>query len=78
VAAAIKIGLVGAGFIADIHAESFRRFVPGAEIVGICARSRERTEAFAHRHEIGRAFTDVDALIAESGCDVVDICVPNH
>ena len=33
-----RIALLGTGFIADIHAESYRRFVPEAEIVAVCSR----------------------------------------
>lgn len=73
-----RVALIGAGFIADIHAESYHRFVPDAEIVAVCARHAERARAFADRHRIPRVFTDVDAAIADSGCDIVDVCIPNH
>ena len=73
-----RVALIGAGFIAEIHAESYHRFVPDAEIVAVCSRHADRARAFADRHGIARAFTDVDAAVGESGCDVVDICIPNH
>jgi predicted dehydrogenase len=73
-----KVALIGAGFIAEIHAESYHRFVPDAEIVAVCSRHADRARAFADRHRIPRAFTDMDAAIDESGCEVVDICIPNH
>ena len=49
-----KISLLGTGFIADIHLESYRRFVPDAEVVAVYSRSRERAEAFGRKHGIGR------------------------
>jgi myo-inositol 2-dehydrogenase / D-chiro-inositol 1-dehydrogenase len=72
-----KIALLGTGFIADIHLESYRRFVPDAEVAVVYSRSRERAEAFARRHAIARWYDDLDRAIAESGCDVVDVCIPN-
>ena len=72
-----RVALIGAGFIADIHAESYHRFVPDAEIVCVCARREEHAQAFARKHGIQRWFTDIDQAIA-SECDVVDICIPNY
>jgi len=72
-----KVALLGAGFIADIHLESFHRFVPEAEVVAVYTRSPQRAEAFAKKHGIARWFADLEAAITESGCEVVDICLPN-
>ena len=73
-----KVVLIGAGFIADIHAESYHRFVPDAELVGVYSRSEAHARAFAHKYGIGRWFTDLAEAIDTSDCDVVDICLPNH
>ena len=72
-----KVALLGAGFIADIHLESYHRFVPDAEVVAVFTRKPERAEAFAKQHHIPKSFSDLDKAITESSCDVVDICVPN-
>jgi len=72
-----KVALLGAGFIAEIHTESYHRFVPDAEIVAVFTRKADRAEAFAKKHHIARWFSDLDQAIAESGCDVVDVCLPN-
>ena len=73
-----KVVLLGTGFIADIHAESYQRFVPDAEVVGVYSRSDTRAQAFARKHGIPRWFTDLDRAIAESESEVADICIPNH
>jgi predicted dehydrogenase len=72
-----KVTLLGAGFIAEIHAESYQRFVPDAELVGVYTRTRERAEAFAKKHALPRWFTTLDQAITDSDCDVVDVCLPN-
>jgi predicted dehydrogenase len=73
-----KVAILGAGFITEIHMESYRRFVPEAEVVAVYARNPKRAEAFAARHNLAKHFSDLDRAIQESGCDVVDICLPNY
>jgi myo-inositol 2-dehydrogenase / D-chiro-inositol 1-dehydrogenase len=73
-----KVALIGAGFIADIHAESYHRFVPDAEIVAVYSRSEAHASAFAHKHGIERWFTSLEEILARSDYDVADVCVPNH
>ena len=73
----VKVTILGAGFISDIHIESYRRFVPEAEIVAVYARDTTKAAAFAEKHRIPAWFDDISKAITESGCDVVDICLPN-
>jgi predicted dehydrogenase len=73
-----KIALLGAGFIADIHAESYHRFVPDAEIVVVYSRSKGHARAFAQKHGIPRWSTDIGNVLAQADCDVVDLCLPNQ
>jgi myo-inositol 2-dehydrogenase / D-chiro-inositol 1-dehydrogenase len=72
-----RIAILGAGFIADIHAESYRRFVPDAEVVAVYSRSAARAGAFAARHHVPRWYDDLDAIVREADCDIVDVCLPN-
>jgi len=72
-----KVAILGAGFISDIHMECYERFIPEAEVVGVYARDAEKVKAFAAKHHIPAWYTDMDALINESGCEIVDICLPN-
>jgi myo-inositol 2-dehydrogenase/D-chiro-inositol 1-dehydrogenase len=73
-----RVVLIGTGFIAEIHAESYARFVPEAEIVAVWSRSAGRAEAFAAKHHIRRWLTDLDEALAYPEAEVVDICIPNH
>ena len=59
-----KVALLGAGFIADIHIESYHRFVPDAEVVAVFTRAPDRAEAFATKHRIGKWFGDLDKAIS--------------
>jgi myo-inositol 2-dehydrogenase/D-chiro-inositol 1-dehydrogenase len=73
-----RVAIFGAGFIADIHLESYHRFVPEAEVVAVYSRSAARAAALAKKYAIPRTFTDIDALLADVDCDIVDICLPNN
>jgi myo-inositol 2-dehydrogenase/D-chiro-inositol 1-dehydrogenase len=73
-----KVAILGAGFISDIHVESYQRFIPEAEIVAVYARNIEKAKAFAEKHHIPAYFDDVDKLLVETDCQVIDICVPNY
>lgn len=72
-----KVCLLGSGFIADIHLESYRRFVPEAEVVAVYSRTAENAAACAKKHGIAASFDDLARAINESDCEVVDICLPN-
>jgi predicted dehydrogenase len=79
VARPLRVGLVGAGFVARIHAEAYRR-VPGepVELRAVTASRRERAEAFAHEFGVERVAADLDELLRDGEVDMVDLCVPNH
>jgi predicted dehydrogenase len=71
----VGIGIVGAGFAAELHAVNYRPLRGGrVELAAVCARTREAAEAFARRHGIGRVFTDHRALLACPDVEVVDVC----
>ena len=54
-----RVAVLGAGFIADIHLESYKRFVPDAEVTAIYSRNPDRADRIAKHWGIPRAFSDV-------------------
>jgi len=58
--------------------ESYERFVPDAEVVAVYGRNLEKAKVFARKHKIKSYYSDLDQMLAESICDVVDICIPNY
>lgn len=67
----LRVGLVGAGFMAGVHALSWRR--TPAQLVGVFSTTSEKTRVFAQAHQI-TAYDNLQALLAD--VDVVDICTP--
>jgi predicted dehydrogenase len=69
--------MVGARFGAAVHLQNLAPLRgTRAEVVGICARSRESAEACARRFEIPFVTTDLAALLDRKDVDAVDLCVP--
>jgi predicted dehydrogenase len=73
-----RVALIGAGFIADIHAESYHRFVPDADVVCVYSRREAHAQTFARAHGIRHWSIDLDEALARTDYDVADICLPNH
>ena len=73
-----KVAILGAGFIANIHMESYARFVPDAEVVAVLSHNGEKAKAFAQAHGIPKWYDNLDKLLADSGADVIDIGLPNY
>lgn len=75
----IGIGIVGAGFAADLHAHGYQELMGlGIELVGVASRSKARADAFAERHRVGQVFADAASLLACPEVDIVDLCTPNY
>lgn len=73
---AVRIALLGSGFVADFYMQGLRD-VPGQEVVVSYSRSSERAEAFARRWGIPKWSTDLQAAAAWPGVDLVVIALPN-
>lgn len=74
----VRVGLVGAGFASQFHANAYRRIGDiDVEIVGVAASSQDSARVFARKHGIPAAYGDAEALIARDDVNLVDLCVPN-
>lgn len=73
--AAVRVGMLGAGFVARRHVDRMRSLT-GVEVVGVADPQRERAEALAG--ECGaRTVDDVHQLV-DLGLDALYVCVPPH
>lgn len=73
----VKVGLIGSGFIADIHAHAFQHFVSNAEVVAVASPTPGKAARFAQQRGIPNAFEDYRALLALPEIDLITLCVPN-
>lgn len=74
--ARIRVGLVGCGFVSELHMYAFRRvYGVDVEVAAVAARGDHVVE-FAARHDIPRVYRSFAELIADRALDVIDICTP--
>jgi predicted dehydrogenase len=75
----IRIGLIGAGFSARFHLESYRK-VYGCEfeVAGIASRDPARAAELAKHFGIAKVYADPAELLRDDSIHMVDLCVPNH
>src|SRR5262245_40739339 len=73
----VRVGLIGSGFIADIHAHAFRQFVQNVEVVAVASPTPGKAARFAQERGIPNAFEDYRDLLALQDLDMVTLGVPN-
>jgi len=71
----VKVGLVGAGFVSDIHYAAFKEWVHNAEIVAVA--SPNNAEIFAQERGIPDAYRDHSEMLKDKDIDVVVVGIPN-
>lgn len=75
----LRIGIAGAGFAAHFHLASYAKVIgQDFEIAAIGGSRSERMAALARQFGVPKTYVEIDALLADPGIDVIDICVPNH
>src|SRR5258708_7688944 len=72
-----RIGIIGAGGIAQAHAMAYQR-VPDVEIVAIADIMPERAEATARKYNIPHVFSNHRDLLALGEVDAVSVCTFNQ
>ena len=72
----IRVGLVGCGFVAELHMYAYARvYGVDVEVAAVAARG-DHVVDFARKHKIPSSYRSFDELIADRSIDVVDICTP--
>jgi predicted dehydrogenase len=74
--AQVRVGLVGCGFVAELHMYAYKR-VHGidAAVRAVVARGDQVLD-FARKHGIGTTYRDFQHLLQDHDIDVIDICTP--
>ncbi len=72
----IKVGLVGAGNIANRHIESYLT-LPGVEITAICDINPERLKITGDKFGIEKRYNSLSEMLSNEELDAADVCVWN-
>jgi len=71
---ALKVGVVGCGYIAeDVHIPSLLK-CKGARLVAVCDRNGELAESIAKKFRIDRHYVDLSEMLSKEKLDVIDMC----
>src|SRR3954469_12223122 len=73
-----RIGLVGAGAIAQLAHLPVLAKMRGAQLVAICDNDRPKARGLADRFGIPDALTDIEDLLEIDDLDAVVVATPNH
>ena len=71
----IKVGIVGTGFIADLHMEALQR-IQGIQISGCCDIHKGRSDTFARRWDLPSSHTSITSFLEQERIDVAHVLVP--
>lgn len=71
----LRLGFIGSGAIADVHAEAAIR--AGSKVSGFFDADESRARTLAEKHGAALATSSLETLLGSS-CDAVVVAVPNH
>lgn len=74
----VKVGIVGTGFVANIHMTSYMENFAFCEVVGVCARNYEHAKGFAEKYNIKKVYKDYHEMLEDKNIEVIDICTPTN
>lgn len=74
----VRIGVVGAGAIAQLAHLPVLGKMRGAKLVAVCDNDRPKARALADRFDIADVYTDIEDLLEEEELDAVVVATPNH
>jgi len=70
----LKIGVVGLGWVAGAHIETFKN-VKGAKVTAVCSRRKLDPKEVEKKYGLPlKVYNDLDAMLADKSVDAVDIC----
>ena len=72
----IRVGLVGSGFVAELHMHAYRRvYGVAVSVVAVVSRG-DHVLDFAKKHQIVKVYRDFKEILKDPEIDVIDICTP--
>ena len=75
VRASRRVALLGAGYIADWHAQCLRS-VAGVELVAVCDRFLSKAQALANKFGIPKVYGALEEMLAAESLDAVHVLLP--
>ncbi len=75
----IRVGLIGAGFVGNIHARAYKRITDlDVEIAAVVAVPLVQAKELGTRYGVADVYDDYRRILDRKDINLVDLCVPNH
>ncbi|MEW5718884.1 MAG: Gfo/Idh/MocA family oxidoreductase [Chloroflexota bacterium] len=75
----VRVGLIGAGFVGNIHARAYRRLGDlDVDIAAIAAVPLAQAQEFARQYQIADVYDDYRRVLDRKDINLIDLCVPNN
>lgn len=74
----LRLGIVGAGAIAQVGHLPVLKRVKEIQVIGICDNDRPKARTLADRFGVPDVYGDIEELLEYDALDAVLICTPNH
>lgn len=74
--AALRVGLIGAGWVTAYHLQAWQKLAGRALVVAVCDPQRAQAETRAREFGIGAVYTSAAEMLIVEQLDLVDIAVP--
>ncbi len=72
----IRIGIIGTGGMANIHARNFAA-IPGVQLVACCDVLAERAQKFATEHKVKKTYCDMGEMLRKEKLDAITNVTPD-
>ena len=69
----LKVGLIGAGRIGQVHAQTLSNFIPDVQLAIICDLNLAAAQEFAHHFKIPKHTRDLEVILQDKDIDAVVI-----
>ena len=73
----LGVGLIGAGFVSEVHAEAYLED-ERVKLLAVCDTNCQIAEKFARKYNIEKFLADYDVLLEDKNIKVIDICLPHY
>ncbi len=70
----LKVGLVGAGGIANSHLPAYLEHTDRVRVTAVCDIVEDAATAYAKRTNVDAVYTDLDTMLREADIEAVDLC----
>lgn len=72
----INWGIIGCGDVTEVKSGPAFNKIGGSRLLAVMRRNAEKAADYAHRHKVGKWYTDADKMMDDAGIDAVYIATP--